>query len=94
MRSMISGGEPSALIQNEDLALNVEERRGLLQKAGISSTIAIGTAEVLAIKASLFIPWNKLRLHRWHTYNRQNIASIIIHCLFQVAQIFRHFTVW
>eukprot|EP00731_Ephydatia_muelleri_P019905 Em0012g730a len=66
VRSIVSGGEPSALIQNEVLVLNDEERRALLQKAGISSTIAIGAAEVLAIKASLVIPWNKLRLlRRW-----------------------------
>ncbi|KAL5500107.1 hypothetical protein EMCRGX_G011610 [Ephydatia muelleri] len=61
----VSGEEPSALIQNEVLVLNDEERRALLQKAGISSTIAIGAAEVL-IKAGLVIPWNKLRLlRRW-----------------------------
>eukprot|EP00731_Ephydatia_muelleri_P014464 Em0008g184a len=66
VRSIVSGGEPSALIQNEVLVLNDEERRALLQKAGISSTIAIGAAEVLAIKAGLVIPWNKLRLlRRW-----------------------------
>ena len=47
---------PTALIQNEVLAVNDEERRALLQKAGISSTIAIGAAEVLAIKDSLVIP--------------------------------------
>ncbi|KAL5494514.1 hypothetical protein EMCRGX_G015864 [Ephydatia muelleri] len=56
MRSIISGGEPSALIQNEDLALNDEERRALLQKAVISSTIAIGAAEVLAKKPVLLFP--------------------------------------
>ena len=56
MRSIVSGGEPTALIQNEVLVLNDEERRALLQKAGISSTIAIGAAEVLAIKAGLVIP--------------------------------------
>ena len=94
VRSIISGGEPSALIQNEVLVLNDEERRALLQKAGISSTIAIGAAEVLAIKAGLVIPWNKLRLLRRYTYNRQNVAAIINHCFFQVAQIFRHFTGW
>ena len=94
MRSIVSGEEPSVLIQNEVLVLNDEERRALLQKAGISSTIAIGAAEVLEIKAGLVIPWNKLRLLRWYTYNRQNIAAIINHCLFQVAQIFRHFTGW
>ena len=94
MRSIVSGGEPSALIQNEVLVLNDEEIRALLQKAGISSTIAIGAAEVLAIKAGLVIPWNKLRLLRRYAYNRQNVAAIINHCLFQVAQIFRHFTGW
>ena len=36
MRSIVSGREPSALIQNEVLALNDEERIALLQKAGIS----------------------------------------------------------
>ena len=56
MRSIVSGGEPSALIQNEVLVLNDKEIRALLQKAGISSTIAIGAAEVLAIKAGLVIP--------------------------------------
>ena len=55
MQSIVSGREPSALIQNEILALNDEERRALLQKAGISSTIAIGAAKVLSIKpVSLF----------------------------------------
>ena len=49
MRSIVSGGEPSALIQNEVLVLNDEERRALLQKAGISTTIAIGAAEVLLV---------------------------------------------
>ena len=60
MRSIVSGGEPSALIQNEVLVLNDEERRALLQKAGISSTIAIGAAEVLAIKSRSCYSWNKL----------------------------------
>ena len=34
MQNIVSGREPSALIQNEVLALNDEERRALLQKAG------------------------------------------------------------
>ena len=49
MRSIVSRGEPSALIQKEVLALNDEERRTSLQKAGISSTIAIGPVEVLVV---------------------------------------------
>lgn len=96
MRSVVSGGEPSALIQKEVLALNDEERRALLQKAGISSTIAIGAVEVLAIKAGLVIPWNKLRLLRRYTvlHDRQYIAAVLTHCILQVAQIVRHITGW
>eukprot|EP00731_Ephydatia_muelleri_P019683 Em0012g508a len=78
MRSIVSGGEPSALIQNEVLVLNDEERRALLQKAGISSTIAIGAAEVLAIKAGLVIPWNKLRLlRRWLKSSGISLAELV-----------------
>ena len=42
------GGEASVLIQKEVRILSNEERRSLLDKAGIS-----GAAEVLAIKAGL-----------------------------------------
>ena len=62
IRSVLSAGEPTALIQREVLTLSDEERRAL-DKAGILSTIEIG-AETLAIKAGLAIPWNKLRLLR------------------------------
>ncbi|KAL5463678.1 hypothetical protein EMCRGX_G032597 [Ephydatia muelleri] len=66
IRGIVSGGEASALIQKEVLILSDEERRSLLDKAGISSSIELGAAEVLAIKAGLAIPWNKLRLlRRW-----------------------------
>eukprot|EP00731_Ephydatia_muelleri_P021814 Em0014g405a len=66
IRSVLSAGEPTALIQREVLTLSDEERRALLDKAGILSTIEIGAAETLAIKAGLAIPWNKLRLlRRW-----------------------------
>ena len=53
MRSVVSGGEPSTLIQKEVLALNDGERRALLQKAGISSTIAIGAIDVWQLKLVL-----------------------------------------
>ena len=53
MRSVVSGGEPSTLIQKEVLALNDGERRALLQKAGISSTIAIGAVDVWQLKLVL-----------------------------------------
>ena len=64
IRSVLSAGELTALIQREVLTLSDEERRALLDKAGILSTIEIGAAETLAIKAGLAIPWNKLRLLR------------------------------
>ena len=61
-RNVISGGEPSALLESEVLTLNDEEK-SLLEKAGITN-ISIGPAEVLAIKTGLTIPWNRLRLLR------------------------------
>ena len=63
VRSIISGGESSVLMENKVLTLSDEERKSLLQKAGISN-IAIGSAEVLAIKASMAILWNRMRLLR------------------------------
>ena len=57
---IISGGESSVLMDNEMLTLSDEERK----KAGISN-IAIGSAEVLAIKAGMAITWNRMRLLRW-----------------------------
>ena len=61
IRGIVSGGgEASALIQKEVLILSEEERRSLLDKAGISSLIELGEVQVLAIKAGLAIPWNKL----------------------------------
>ena len=63
VRSIISGGESSVLMENEVLTLSDEERKSLLQTAGISN-IAIGSAEVLAIKAGMAIPWNRMRLLR------------------------------
>mgnify|MGYP003417429548 FL=1 len=62
-RSIVSGGEPSVLMEKEVLSLSDKERKSLLQKAGIMN-IAIDSAQVLAIKAGLAIPWNKMRLLR------------------------------
>ena len=57
IRGIVSGRKTSALIQKEVLILSDEERRSfLLDKAGISSSIELGAAEVLAIKAGLAIP--------------------------------------
>eukprot|EP00731_Ephydatia_muelleri_P030963 Em0022g477a len=66
IRRVVSGGQPSVLLQNEVLSLGDEQRRALLKEAGISDEIKIGPAEVLAIKVGLAIPWNKIRiLRRW-----------------------------
>ena len=62
-RSVISGGEPSALLESEVLTLNDEEKKSLLEKAGITN-VSISLAEVLAIKTDLTIPWNRLRILR------------------------------
>ena len=64
IRRIVSGGEPSALLQNEVLSLSDEEQKSLLKEAGISDEIKIGPAEVLAIKVGLAIPWNKMQLLR------------------------------
>ncbi|KAL5516374.1 hypothetical protein EMCRGX_G001676 [Ephydatia muelleri] len=42
MQKIVSGGEASALIEKEVLILSDEERRSLLDKAGISSSIELG----------------------------------------------------
>ncbi|KAL5516637.1 hypothetical protein EMCRGX_G002022 [Ephydatia muelleri] len=42
IRGIVSGGEASALIEKEVLILSDEERRSLLDKAGISSSIELG----------------------------------------------------
>ena len=44
IRSILSAGEPTALIQREVLTLSDDKRRTLLDKAGFSSTIEIGVA--------------------------------------------------
>ena len=54
-----------------------------LATASISSSIEIGPAQVLAIKAGLAIPWNKLRLLRH--YDIINVCSKGNSLIFQVA---------
>ena len=94
IRSIISGGDSSALIQREVLTLTDKERQSLLDEAGISSSREIGAAEVLAIKAGLAMAWNKLRLLRRYSFAIQNSAGGITHCLFQVAEIIRDSSCW
>ena len=52
IQSIVSGLEASVIIQVEVIILSDEERQSLLDKAGISSSIEIMAAEVLAIKAA------------------------------------------
>ena len=59
-RGIVSGGEASALIQKEVLILTDEERQSLLDKAEISHQLNLGQLRLLAMKAGLAIPWNKL----------------------------------
>ena len=60
--------------------------------AGISSSIEIGPAQVLAIMAGLAIPWNKLRLLR--RYDIINACSKGNSLIFQVAEIIKNSSGW
>ena len=53
IRGIVSGGEASALIQKEVLILSDEERRSLLDKAGISSSIELGQLRYWPLRVSL-----------------------------------------
>ena len=96
IRTVVSGGEASALIQNEVLILSDEERQSLLDKAGISSSIEIGAAEVLAIKAELALPWHKLRFLRRYVTTYSNIQQMhnSNSLVFQVAQSIWNLSGW
>ena len=58
-----------------------------LATASISSSVEIGPAQVLVIKAGLAITWNKLRLLR--RYDIINACSKGNSLIFQVAEIIR-----
>ena len=92
MKYFVSGGEASALIQKKVFTLSDEERQCFLATADISSSIEIGPAQVLAIKAGHAIPWNKLRLLRW--YDIINACSKGNSLIFQVAEIIRDSSGW
>ena len=53
IRGIVSGGEASALIEKKVLILSDEERRSLLNKAGISSSIELGQLRYWPLKQSL-----------------------------------------
>ena len=58
-RSIVSGGEPSALMEEEVLTLSDEVS---IARAGIIEvSIVIDSAQVFAIKAGLAIPRNRMR---------------------------------
>lgn len=61
IRSIVSGGESSVLMQEELRMLSDEERKDLLQKSGISTAVEISAEQGLAIKAGLSLPWFRLR---------------------------------
>ena len=79
IQRIVSGGEPSALLQSEVLSLSDKERKSLLKEAGISDEIKIGPAEALAIKVGIAIPWYQIRLLRRFgevIYSHTNIIYI------------------
>ena len=61
VRCIISGGAVADQLQHEMAALTDMERRELLTAA---TPIQISTAETLAMKADLVLPWNKIRIMR------------------------------
>ena len=75
IRQKISGGgEASARVQlAHEISQNKHERDELLRAAGIAVPHEAPAAEVLAVKADLAIPWNRLRsirryVHQTYTY--------------------------
>ena len=63
IRQKVSGGgETSATVQlAHEISQNKDERDELLREAGIAVPHEAPAAEVLAMKADLAIPWNRLR---------------------------------
>ena len=63
VREAISKGSCVDQLQNEVKSLTKEDRQSLLQTA-TDDTVAVSANDVLAMKADLSIPWNKLRVLR------------------------------
>ena len=57
--NILTANESSALLFEEIKSLNKDAKAKLLKDAGIINEI--GAQQVLAIKAELAIPWNKIR---------------------------------
>ena len=67
MREAISKGSSVDQLQHELKALSKEDRQSLLHEA--TDAVAVSNNDVLAMKADLSVPWNKLRiLRRLKTY--------------------------
>lgn len=65
VRDAISKGSSMDQLQYEIKALTKEDRESLLEQAKIcNSTATVSPNDVLAMKADLSIPWNKLRMLR------------------------------
>ena len=78
VRDIVSGGEASALLENEIKWLSDEERQQLLVDSGIAMDICkVSADQGLAIKAGLAIPWHKLRiLRRSVSYTCMHITNM------------------
>ncbi len=67
IRSIASGGDNHIQLETEvKKALTKEERDELLHQAQLP--LVIPTEHVLAMKADLALPWNKLRILRRYMY--------------------------
>ncbi len=66
IRSIASGGDNHIQLETEVKALTKEERDELLHQAQLP--VVIPTEHVLAMKADLALPWNKLRILRRYMY--------------------------
>ncbi len=86
VRDAISKGSSLEQLQHEVKALTKEDRQSLLQEASIADgAAAVSANDVLAMKADLAIPWNKLRiLRRLKTYKFILVAPCIQHWVFHL----------
>ena len=62
MRTLLSPKRPETVLEEEIRVLGREEKNKILTEAGISLDIDANTS--LAMKATLGIPWNQLRILR------------------------------
>lgn len=77
VRDTISKGSSVDQLQYELKTLTKEDRQSLLQNA-TADTIAVSNEDVLAMKADLSIPWNKLRILRRLKKNKNLMYCIIL----------------